>query len=156
MPIYNIFDTKIFVNIQGKISNIRIYLWSYFWIFVFESLIYEQNYSHMRIYSNIRSSLFGPPTSSLAAFISLLNLTLMVFHSEINESLKKVSVSTTFAESRKVTVSKNPKLQSRESLGLDRFENLQSRKVSVSKKQKIWVSKKSQSRQFPLNSLGDY
>ena len=56
---------------------------------------------------------------------------------EISESLEKVSVSTTFAESRKVSVSKNPKLQSRESLGLERFENLQSRKVSVSKKQKI-------------------
>ena len=73
---------------------------------------------------------------------------------EINESLKKVSVSTTFAKSRKVSVSKNLKLQSRESL--ERFENLQSRKVLVSKKQKIWVSKKSQSRKFSLNSLGDY
>ena len=75
---------------------------------------------------------------------------------EISESLEKVSVSTTFAESRKVSVSKNPKLQSRESLGLERFENLQSRKVLVSKKQKIVVSKKSRSRQFLLNSLGDY
>ena len=56
---------------------------------------------------------------------------------EISESLEKVLVSTTFAESRKVSVSKNPKLQSWESLGLERFENLQSQKVSVSKKQKI-------------------
>ena len=53
------------------------------------------------------------------------------------ENLKKVSVSTILAEAQKVSVSKNPKLQSGESLSLDRFENLQSRKVSVLKKQKI-------------------
>ena len=51
-----------------------------------------------------------------------------VSESEINESLGKVSVSTTLNESWKVSVSKNPKLQSGESLGLDRFENLQSQK----------------------------
>ena len=51
---------------------------------------------------------------------------------EISESLEKVSVSTTFAESRKVSVSKNPKLQSRESLGLEETENLNLEKVSVS------------------------
>ena len=56
---------------------------------------------------------------------------------EISESLEKVSVSTIFTKFGKVSVLKNPKLQSRESLGLERFENLQSRKVSVSKKQKI-------------------
>ena len=51
---------------------------------------------------------------------------------EISESLEKVSVSTTFAESRKVLISKNPKLQSRESLGLEETENLSLEKVSVS------------------------
>ena len=44
---------------------------------------------------------------------------------EINESLKKVSVSTIFVKSRK-----NPKFQARKSLGLDTFENLKSWKVS--------------------------
>ena len=42
---------------------------------------------------------------------------------EISESLEKVSVSTTFTKFRKVSVSKNLKLQSWESLSLDRFEN---------------------------------
>ena len=75
---------------------------------------------------------------------------------EISESLERVSVSTIFAESRKVLVSKNQKLQSREILGLVTFKNLQSWKVSVSKIQKKWFSKKSQCRQFPLNSLRVY
>ena len=71
-----------------------------------------------------------------------------VSEAEISARLEKVSVSTIFAESRKVSVSKNPKLESQKSLGLDRFEHVQSQKVS--KKQKILVSKNSQSRQFPL------
>ena len=41
-----------------------------------------------------------------------------MYESEISESLEKVSVSTIFAESRKISASKNPKLQSLESLGL--------------------------------------
>ena len=76
-----------------------------------------------------------------------------VSEAEISERLKKVSVSTIFGESRKVSVSKQPNLESRKSLSLDRFGHTQSQRVSVSKKQKIWVSKKSQSGQFPLTVL---
>ena len=63
---------------------------------------------------------------------------------EISKSLKKVLVSKKF------------RLQSQKNLGLITFEKLKSWKVSVSKKQKKIVSKKSQSRLFPLNSLGVY
>ena len=49
-----------------------------------------------------------------------------VSEAEISESLKKVSVLTIFAKLRKVSVSKNPELESWKSLGLDRFENVQS------------------------------
>ena len=42
---------------------------------------------------------------------------------EISESLEKVSVSTIFTKFGKVSVSKNPKLQSRKSLRLDRLRS---------------------------------
>ena len=44
-----------------------------------------------------------------------------VSEAEISESLKKVSVLTIFAKLRKVSVSKNPELESWKSLGLDRL-----------------------------------
>ena len=65
-----------------------------------------------------------------------------VSEAEISARLEKVSVSTIFAESRKVSVSKNPKLESRKSLGLDRFEHVQSQKVSKSQRNRKFESRK--------------
>ena len=47
-------NIQIFVT---KITNTRIYSFTKTTIFVFEYLIFGQNYSNIRIYSNIRSSL---------------------------------------------------------------------------------------------------
>ena len=54
----------------------------------------------------------------------------------------KVSVLILFTRYRKVPVSKNPKLQSLESLCFIIFENSQSRKVSISNKQTVLSLKK--------------
>ena len=73
---------------------------------------------------------------------------------EINESLEKLSVSTNFDESRKVSVSKNPKLESRKSFGLNRFEHVQSQK-SLKETENLSLEKFSVST-ISIDSLGDY
>ena len=74
---------------------------------------------------------------------------LNIHHEKILLWCRKVSITPSpfpflcilFSESQKVSVSKNPKSQSPESLVLINFENFQCPKVSVSKKHQNWVLK---------------
>ena len=82
-----------------------------------------------------RKPFYGQKSKPRTSYFSFDSL--HVHMSVISDTLKKVSVSTTFAQSRLVLVSKN--------LGLDTSQNFMSQKVSVSTYFIYW------SRQFPFN-----